>query len=408
VTIEVHIEWAGATHLVGVLHPASRGPSTAFEYAIAWLQRADAFAIDPIALPLQPGGHHAAALFSALQDCGPDRWGRVLVDRAVRKGVIERRPHRDLDYVLALDDGSRIGALRFSEPGGPFLAVTTGRLPPIVRLAALLRAADAIHQESESAADLRFLLGEGSPLGGARPKSAVVLPDGTLAIAKFRKPDDTRDIAAGEILALGLANRAGISTAAHRLFPVGKSHAAVITRFDRVANKRVPFVSAATLIGTTERDAGSYVAIAEAIRRFGDDVGKDLAELWRRMAFSLLVCNSDDHLRNHAFLMRGAGKWSLSPAYDINPVPEIDRGHGQQTPLSEDRSDFSIDHAMAIAASFGLTAARARTILRELVEVIGDWRQVARKLKLSGPIVAVYASAFEHEVMDEARTVARG
>src|SRR5436309_1671329 len=193
-SLEVHIDWQEQTHLVGRLHAAERGASVSFEYATEWLGRDGTFAIDPTSLPLQRGAHHGAALFGAILDCGPDRWGRVLIERAVRKKVLAQKPYRDIDYVLALDDGARVGALRFRFGAStPFLAPTSGKLPPLVRLNALLCATDAIHNETETAQDLRFLLGAGSPLGGARPKAAVSLADERLAIAKFPKPDDTRD-----------------------------------------------------------------------------------------------------------------------------------------------------------------------------------------------------------------------
>ena len=144
-SLEVHIEWKGQTQLVGRLHAAERGPSVSFEYALEWLQRADAFAIDPTSLPLQRGAHHGKTLFGAILDCGPDRWGRVLIERAVRKKVLAQKPYRDIDYVLALDDAPRVGALRFRfDASTPFLAPTSGKLPPLVRLNALLRATDAI------------------------------------------------------------------------------------------------------------------------------------------------------------------------------------------------------------------------------------------------------------------------
>src|SRR5207247_9439054 len=130
------------------------GPSVSFEYAPAWLQRDDAFAIDPTSLPLQRGAHHGAALFGAIQDCGPDRWGRILIERAVRKKVLMQKPYRDIDYVLALDDVARVGALRFRvDAESPFLAATTGKLPPLVRLSALLRATDAFHCATDTAQD---------------------------------------------------------------------------------------------------------------------------------------------------------------------------------------------------------------------------------------------------------------
>jgi serine/threonine-protein kinase HipA len=144
--IEVHIEWNGRTHLVGLLYPAERGPAASFEYAREWLGRPDAFAIDPASLPLQPGVQHGKSLFGAIQDAGPDRWGRILIERAVRKKVLSQKPYRDIDYVLALDDVPRVGALRFRlGPNEPFLSPSIGKLPPLVRLSALLRATDAIH-----------------------------------------------------------------------------------------------------------------------------------------------------------------------------------------------------------------------------------------------------------------------
>jgi serine/threonine-protein kinase HipA len=167
----------------------------------------------------------------------------------------------------------------------------------------------------------------GSPLGGGRPKSGVSLGDDRLAIAKFPKPDDTRDIGAGETLALTLAGQAGIQVAEHRLAPVGTQSVAAINRFDRAGKDRIPFSSAAALLGLPQGDSGAYTLLADGVRQFGNDVPGDLRELWRRLVFSLLASNYDDHLRNHGFLMHEPGRWSLSPAYDLNPLPEIDRAH---------------------------------------------------------------------------------
>lgn len=401
---EVHLEWEGATHLAGRLHAAERGPVVSFEYASDWLGRPDAFPIDPTAWPLRVGAQHSPALFGALKDCGPDRWGRILIERAVRKKLLHQKPYRDIDYVLALDDASRLGALRFRlDSTSPFLAVSTGMLPPLIRLQALLRAADAIHSETDTAADLRFLLGAGSPLGGARPKSAVALPDGRLALAKFPKPDDTRDIAAGEILALTLAVEAGIRAVEHRLVAVGQHSVAVITRFDRAGTIRIPFLSGASLLGLSPGDPGAYTRLADAIRQFGHDVAGDLQELWRRLVFSLLASNYDDHLRNHGFLMHEAGRWSLSPAYDINPVPEIDRVHVSKTPISEDQEEASIAGALGVAARFGLKPAAAKAILGEVFTAISAWRDTGRMLRLKAATLDAYTSAFEHGLMEEAR-----
>jgi len=422
VSVEVHIEWAGQTHLAGRLHAAERGPSLAFEYARTWLARDGAFAIDPTSLPLRSGTQHAPALFGAVADCGPDRWGRVLIQRAVRKKFLQSKPYRDLDYVLALDDATRLGALRFrSDESGPFLAAARGQVPPLVRLSALLRATEAMHAETETGDDLRFLLGAGSPLGGARPKCAVSLADGRLALAKFPKPDDTRDIAAGEILALELAQRCGIRVAEHRLVSIAGKHAAVITRFDRAGQRRIPFLSGASLLGMSlaqgapasgagAREAageGSYTMLADGIRQHGDDVAGDLRELWRRLVFSLLVSNVDDHLRNHGFLMLAAGRWSLSPAYDLNPVPELERAHSR-TPITEDGEEPSMASALAAAPRFGLTAVAAKQIMREVFTAVTAWRDVGRARRLRASTLNAYASAFEHPLADEARRLVQG
>lgn len=402
-SLEVHIDWQGATHLVGRLHTAERSPAVTFEYAREWLARDGAFSIDPTGLPLGPSPIHGTALFGALQDCGPDRWGRILIERAVRKHVLDRKPYREIDYVIALDDTARIGALRFrTEPTGPFLAATTGKLPPLVSLAALLRAADAIHGETETAADLRFLLGAGSPLGGARPKAAVLLADGRLAMAKFPKPDDVRDIAAGEVLALHLAQQAGINVAESRLAKAGTRSVSVITRFDRMRGQRLPFLSANSLLGLSPGEAGAYTLLADGIRQFGDDVAGDLRELWRRLMFSLLASNYDDHLRNHGFLMRTPGKWSLSPAYDLNPVPEIERAQLPKTAISEETADSSIEAALGAAPRFGLKPTAAKAIVREVHAAVAGWRQAAKRLRLPARTLAAYATAFENPLMTEA------
>jgi len=402
-SIEVHIDWQGETHLVGLLFSADRGTTVSFEYSPQWLRREGSFAIDPTSLPLRTGMHHSATLFGAIQDCGPDRWGRLLIERAVRKKLLSQKPYREIDYVLALDDNSRIGALRFrAGPGEPFLAAATGVIPPIVRLAALLRAADAIHSETETADDLRFLLGEGSPLGGARPKSAVVLADGSLAIAKFPKPDDTRDIGAGEILALQLARNAGIQTVDFQLVSVGRHSVVVIPRFDRDSGKRIPFVSAASLLGLAQAETGSYTIIADAIRQFGNEVAADLRELWRRLIFSLLASNYDDHLRNHGFLMREPGRWSLSPAYDVNPVPEMDRARMNKTSITEDHEESGIAVAMSAAARFGVKPKDAKAILGEVFSSVSAWRKTGRQWKINATTLDAYASAFENPHMQEA------
>ena len=403
---EVHLDWQGATHLIGRVFTQTRGNSVSFEYDRSWLDHPTSFSIDPTGLPLQRAALHSPALFGALQDCGPDRWGRLLIERAVRKQVLPQKPYQDLDYVLALDDASRIGALRFrAGPEAPFLAPRQGKLPPLVRLAALLRATEACHRDTETAQDLKFLLGEGSPLGGARPKSAIQLPDGALGIAKFPKPDDLRDIAAGEILALTLARRAGIRTAGHQLVSSKSGGIAVITRFDRHGPQRIPFLSASSLLGLPPDQPGAYTLIADGIRQFGSDVIPDLHELWRRMVFSLLASNFDDHLRNHGFLMHQPGRWSLSPAYDLNPVPAIDRARFNKTAITEDGSEPTPGLALAAAPRFGLKPAEARAILQEVVITLSGWHPAGKRLGIKAATLNAYESAFQHDLMAEAKSI---
>lgn len=399
--LDVCIERAGATVEVGTLYPSDRSGAVGFEYAREWLARSDAFAIDPVALPLRSGVFHASELPGAFADSGPDRWGRIVIDRSVRQGLLDRRPYRAIDYLLAIEDEARVGALRFRPACAiGFLGATRGVIPPLVRLRELLAATDAVHGHRATARDLAFLLGAGSPLGGARPKCLVSLPDGMLAIAKFSKPDDTRDIASGEVLALAVARAAGIRTADHRLVMVDGRGVAIIERFDRDGRDRIPFVSAATLLGLLPDDPGSYTRLADAIRAHGQAVTADLAELWRRLVYSVLIGNLDDHMRNHGFLMRTMGAWSLAPAYDVNPTPLIDRAHERQTPVSEDSpppadAAAELEDAIAHAARFGLRPAAARAILDEVRSAVAGWRGIAARLGLGPAAIAAYADAFE-------------
>lgn len=403
-SIEVHIDWSNETAFVGHLYPSKSSSSVSFQYASDWLARKDAFAIDPTSLPLVNGTQHSKGLFGAMQDCGPDRWGRLLIQRAVRKGIISRKPYHEIDYVLELHDIPRMGALRFRIGADePFLASGAGGLPPVVELPALKRATDAIHSETETAKDLRFLLGQGSPVGGARPKAAVKLTDGKFGIAKFPKPDDTRDIAAGEILGLELAREAGVIVADHELIRLEGSSVAVITRFDRINGSRIPFISGASLLVPPAGDLGSYTRLADAILQFGDNVVADLHQLWRRMVFSFLISNYDDHLRNHGFVMYSPNRWSLSPAYDINPVPEIDRSDINKMPIVEDGEALSIARALEVAPRFRLKPDDAKDILKEIFLIVSRWEETGTRLKLNSKTLETYSTAFVQPLFDEAK-----
>lgn len=233
----------------------------------------------------------------------------------------------------------------------------------------------------------------------------MTLRDGSLAIAKFPKPDDILDVAAGEVLVLTLARKAGMTVAEHQLLSVDGKSISVITRFDRQDEHRIPFLSVNTLLALPLDDPGAYTLLADGIRQHGDDVKNDLRELWRRLVFSLLASNYGKHLRNYGFLMLRAGRWALSPAYDLNPVPEIDRSQTPKTPISENPGDPTISVALRSAPRFALTAQDARTILREVFEAVSSWRETGMRLRIKASTLAAYQTAFEHPMVEEARRI---
>jgi serine/threonine-protein kinase HipA len=401
--IEVHIELEGRTRLVGLCRYIAKptGTASVFEYDAGWLEDPTAFAIDPEQLPLQPGpiarrGRNSA-LPGAIRDTAPDRWGQQLIRRAYQKaGMV--RALSEIDHLLGLNDATRIGALRYRRSGARGFDHQLGayRVPPLIRLPALLQAADAIHRRSESADELRLLLNEGSPLGGARPKSAIEDKDGSLAIAKFPKPDDDRSIPHGEVLAMTLARAAGLEVATARLVDVAGRPVSVVSRFDREGAARIPFVSAMTMLGLDDGEVATYTDIAEVIRKHAADPLRDLRELFSRMVFNVLISNLDDHLRNHAFLHAGQGRWRLAPAYDLNPVPAFEKARELTTWISEAAPEASLDHAQSAARFFGLKPEEAASIIEHQRAAVSQWRTVAKGLGMAASDVELYATAFEN------------
>lgn len=401
-TLEVFIDDNGVACLVGRFHYLAkrRGQSSVFEYAHEWLNRPQAFALDPANLPLgrQPfyTSSGKSALPGALRDAAPDRWGRQLARRAFRK-TGERRALSEVDYLLSIDDRTRIGALQFRRKGEEGLEPGTRprRVPPLIRLPELVNAADAVGSGTETAEDLKLLLDEGSPLGGARPKSAVIDDDGRLAIAKFPTKDDDRSIPHGEVLAMTLAAAAGINTAKATLLDVAGRPVSLMTRFDRDGERRVPFISAMTLLGLEDGDEAAYTDIAEAIRMYSSAPTEDLHELWRRIVFNVMAGNLDDHLRNHGFLYDHDNQWRLSPAYDLNPVPLAEKVRELTTWISEEGPDADLDLARAAASYFALDAHRAEAIIDEVATAVAGWKEIARQLGMGAADLAAYATAFE-------------
>lgn len=383
--------------------------NASFEYDRSWLRRPDSYSLEP-ALGTGPGAFHTRrALFGAIGDSAPDRWGRALLRRAeIRRAKMENRAPRTLfesDFLLLVDDELRVGALRFrTGPEGPFLAEPRpGRVPPLVGLGRLLSACNRVTRRDELDEDLRMLVGPGSSLGGARPKAAVRDHDGTLAIAKFPHSGDDRDIVLWEAVALALAQRAGINVPDWRIETVAGRRVLVLRRFDRTGGRRVPYLSAMSMLRAADNERRSYLEVADALRSHGAVPRRDLGELWRRVVFSVLVSNTDDHLRNHGFLYeRGLG-WGLSPAFDLNPTPTDERARVLATNIDEHDGTASLEPALATAGYYGLAPRDARRIAGEVGAAVGAWREVAVGMGATRRESDRMESAFSHEDLARAR-----
>jgi serine/threonine-protein kinase HipA len=409
----VYADLDGVPRLIGRLWSRLRRnrESATFEYSPDWLRYAARFALEP-ALRLGPGAFHTAPdapLFGAIGDSAPDRWGRALMRRMARRQAEREgraaRTLREIDYLLMVDDEARQGALRFTtEAGGPFLREPgAGRIPPLVDLPRLLSAAERIVDERETDDDLRVLFAPGSSLGGARPKASVRLKDGSLAIAKFPHRDDEVNVVAWEAVALALARKAGIVTPAARLHQVAGKPVLVLTRFDRASGRRKPFLSAGSMLGASDTESRSYLEFVDVLRRYGAAPVHDMEALWRRIVFTVLVSNTDDHLRNHAFLYEGPEGWRLSPAYDLNPVPTDIAPRALVTAITEDDNTASMALAFEVAGYFEVSAARAREIAAEVAKVVSTWRAQARRCAITRQQIDRMASAFDHHDLELAR-----
>ena len=391
--------------LAGRLWVRVRGgrESASFEYDRAWTTHPARYPLEP-ALPVGPGAFHTRhALFGAIGDSAPDRWGRVLLRRAeIRRARLEGRAPRTLfesDFLLLVDDQLRVGALRFrTSPDGPFPAEPRpGRVPPLSELNRLLAASDRVARREELDEDLRMLVGPGTSLGGARPKAAIRDRDGMLAVAKFPHAHDDRDIVLWEAVALALAYRAGIEVPDWRIEEVAGRRVLVVRRFDRTDTFRVPFLSAMSMLGAGDNERRSYLEIADVLRAHGAAPRKDLGELWRRVVFNVLVSNTDDHLRNHGFLFEGGGGWRLSPAYDLNPTPTDERPRVLTTHIDEHDGTASLELALGTAGYYGLGVRDAEWIAGEVGSAVAGWREVAMRMGATRKEADRMESAFAHE-----------
>lgn len=399
----------GTAHLVGKLYAHnSKGKETAsFEYEKEWLTNPNRYALEP-ALSLGVGAFHTAnRLFGSIGDSAPDRWGRTLMKRAeARRSEAEKTKARtlyEMDYLLQVHDETRQGALRFANSQGePFLANEGHPVPPLVNLPKLLSATDALLSDAETAAELKLLLAPGSSLGGARPKASVRETDGQLAIAKFPKKDDDYPAVEWEFIALQLAKKAGLNVPEFRLENIAGRAVLILRRFDREGARRIPFLSAMSMIGASDNQSHSYLELMDALRQQGSSPELDGHELWRRIVFSILISNTDDHLRNHGFLLDGQRGWRLSPVYDVNPVPIEVKERILTTAISETDATASLDLAFSMAQEFDLKKEAARAIANEVGKAVADWRRVASYSDISKANIERMSSAFEHDDLKQA------
>lgn len=399
-SILIYADWIdlGMPTLMGMLHATQiRGKEVfAFEYDDEWLKSKNILSIDPD-LQLFSGQQYLAdgkTNFGIFLDSSPDRWGRVLMDR--REAVMARKEKRkpktlfETDYLLGVFDDHRMGALRFKEnEDGPFLNDNKEMAsPPWSSIRELEQASFHLEGDDDDIENLKWLnllMAPGSSLGGARPKASVLDENGHLWIAKFPSKNDGTDIGAWEMVVHELALKAGLNVADSKTGKFySKQHTFLTKRFDRNAlGQRIHFASAMTLLGYTDgtnhQSGVGYLDIAEFIIRNGANVSEDLEELWRRIVFYICVSNTDDHLRNHGFLLNESG-WTLSPAYDINPV---EKASGLSLNISEKDNSLELELAVEVAPYFRVSEIKTTKIITAVKKSVSHWNAVAEKYGIS-------------------------
>jgi serine/threonine-protein kinase HipA len=421
-TILVYADWIDLNGpiLMGVLSCsiAKRKETFSFEYDPTWLASKYTFMLDPD-LQLYPGQQYVReekSNFGMFMDSSPDRWGTKLMIR--REAIEARKEDRKVytlqgsDLLLGVYDQHRMGALRFKlDPEGPFLDDNEHMpTPPMTALRALEAASKKL-EDDQNLDDpnyskwLSMLIAPGGSLGGARPKSGVIDPEGLLWIAKFPSQNDDYNLGGWEWVTAELASACGINVSKHFYKQFSGKHYTFITeRFDRTPKgNRIHFASAMTLLGLQDgadhHSGASYINLAEFLSRHGAKPNQDLEQLWRRIIFNICVSNTDDHLRNHGFLLTEAG-WILSPAYDVNPTPT---GSGLTLNISEDDNSLDVTLALEVAAYFRLDKKKSYQIAMEVAKTVLNWTQVADKAGISKGEQEMMSPAFAatHEFLDK-------
>ena len=394
--------------LMGILYVNSLkgGESYSFEYDREWLKKTSLkITLDPELMPYSGRQYpFGKAIFGLFSDSSPDRWGRVLMNKRERilAGKEGRKPAKlyDSDYLLGVYDETRLGGIRFkTEPNGAFLSDDKETAaPPWASLRTLEEASRNFENEDTALSEkwLNQLIRPGSSLGGARPKATVIDPNEQLWIAKFPSKNDENDSGAWEMITHDLAEICGLHVPEAKLEKfsnLGSTY--LVKRFDRILSKRIHFASAMTLLGKTDgasaADGTSYLDIAAFIKSYGAQPKQDLIELWKRIVFNMAVSNTDDHLRNHAFIFTKNG-WRLSPLYDVNPVP-----YGDELSLNVDEEDNSINIDLVIqtAVRFGISETDATTYAKDILTIVKEnWEKRATALGLSRRLIEEMRPAF--------------
>ncbi len=376
-----------------------------FEYDKKWLSSTDAMLLDPD-LDLYEGRQYPKnkSIFGMFSDSSPDRWGRLLMKRRERINADrENRKPRNLkesDFLLGVFDETRMGGLRFSlEEGGEFTSNDFSTpTPPWTSIRTLEEAAREFEKDDKGCNNkwLNQLLKPGSSLGGARPKANVVDPGGNLWIAKFPSKYDEDDVGAWEKVAHDLARLCGLNVPESKLEKFSKLGSTfLVKRFDRNGNRRIHFSSAMTMLGKEDGSGASdgvgYLDIAGFIKAYGASPEEDLKELWKRIVFNMAISNTDDHLRNHGFLLTKKG-WRLSPLYDINPIED---GEDLSLNVSEADNRISIDLAIQTAKFYGINDKNARGIADEIKSIVlNNWESLAKKYGISRSEIENKKTAF--------------
>ena len=390
-----------------------------FAYSDAWLTHPRSFDVSPdlsrvIGYQLhKPAAPNDSCFFGALADTEPDAWGRRVIARAHAKARAKDAalgPLTEVDYLAAVDDFSRVGALRLRNVQGQYLRIVADgerTTPAFLELAKILSASRAFELSQETSADLAYLQGKGTSLGGMRPKCTLQDADGTLCLGKFPSVGDERAVTRGEVLALHLARLAGIESASARVVMVQGDPVAIIKRFDRSPDQqRIPYISGASLLQARRGDEHSYTEILDVMRAKCENFSSDARQLWRRLVFNHLITNVDDHLQNIGFLYSGHNLWRLSPAFDLNPFP--DKAAESKTWLSEDTGPItSVGQLMAQAFRFALSPVQAQAVLAEVLAAVVRWKEVAvsADVGLQASELADFRPAFEHAARQEAQTL---